>query len=251
MSRSSTPSQTPSKSTPSKGKGVGYFNHYPKNFLRPYGVADDAPSADTIFKRTNAINCEMLSRPCIHFSEISETISENVAVVGESHILSKKTHAHLDKVRELATTLSKFSLKTDDSAPSKNDAKNMLRAFIEESDTTDFMEAAFKVGGALFSMGCSYLITQAYLRQPDILAEKLSMAHGEDASFKASKKLTSFRDILLAGCKRSHESAASSSSAIRNLLAELSSSDDDEPPAKKQKRVSKRSSTLSSDDDHE
>ena len=35
--------------TPEKG-GVGYFQQFPKNFLRPYGEVDPAPTEAVVFK---------------------------------------------------------------------------------------------------------------------------------------------------------------------------------------------------------
>ena len=58
-------------------KGVGYFHHFPKNFLRPYGAADLAPSKKTIFKRTWPTHCEWLKRSEIAVSELYSTLEEN------------------------------------------------------------------------------------------------------------------------------------------------------------------------------
>ena len=126
----------------------------------------------------------------------------------------------------------------------------MMRAIIDQPHLQQFMESAFKVGGALFSIGCSYLVTQAYLRDPASLADKLSMSDGQDRTFKASRKLSSFRDLLLAGHKRPHHaSSASSCRNLNDLRSQLSSDDEDEPPKKRRKKVAKRNTTVSSDDD--
>ena len=157
------------------------------------------------------------------------------------------------EVTKLGEMLSKFSLKDAEQHPSKVDAKNMMHGFMEESSMEQYMRSALTLGSALFTMGCSYLVTQAYLRNPCVLAEKMSMAQGEDTSFKASQKVSGYRDIILAGHKRRHGSPTplQSGPAIRNLLSQLSSSDDeDEPPRKVAKKCSKRQpQPLSSDDD--
>ena len=222
MSTSSTPSKA--TGTLSKSKGVGFLHHYPKNFFRLYGAADEAPSSDTIFRRTTPMTCEMLMHPTIHFSEVAETIADKIAIINESPLISKKAHANLMDVKQLGDMHSKFSLKDVDQPPSKDDAKTMMRAFIEESSVEQFMRSAFTVGSALFSIASSYLVTQAYLRDPTVLADKLCMALEQDATFKASHKLTAYRDIILAGHKCAHGSQASETSgtAIQNLLLQLS-----------------------------
>ena len=193
MSASSTPCKD--RGTPSKSKGVGFFNQYPKNFLRPYGAADEAPSAETIFRRTNSMNWEMLTRPAIHFSEVADMFADNLAVVSQSPLISKKAKGYMADLTKLEEMLSKFSLKDGEQHPSKADAKNMMHGFMEESSMEQYMRSAFTLGSELFTMGCSYLVTQAYLRNPCVLAEKMSMARGEDTSFKASQKLSGYIDI--------------------------------------------------------
>ena len=133
-----------------------------------------------------------------------------------------------------------FSQKNEE-VPTKDNAREMMRVFIEDTELSSSMEAAFKVGAALYSIGCSYLVTQAYLGHPSTLAEKLCMARGQDGSFKATKKLSSFRDIILSGWKRTYEGQASSRSSrsIQNLISQLSSGDDDEPPRRKSPKASK------------
>ena len=240
MSGSSTPSKA--TGTPSTSKGVGFFNHYPKYFLQPYGAADEAPSSDTIFRRTNSMNCEMLTRPAIQFSEVAETFADNLAIVSESPLLSKRAKGYVAEVTKLGEMLSKSSLKDAEQPPSNDDAKNMMPGFMEKSSIEQFMRSAFTLGSALFSMGCSYLVTQAYLRNPSVLADKFSMARGEDTSFKAWQKLSGYRDIILAGhkCEHGSQTPVHSGPAIRNLLLQLSSSDDeDEPPRKVAKKPCK------------
>ena len=241
---------TPSKGTPTKGKGVGYFNHFPKNFLHPYGHADEPPSVETIFPHTNPMNCEMLTRPSLHFSELSETINDNLPIHTESAIVSKKVNSSLASLKELGEKLSVITLKDDEEQPSKEDRQRMMPAITEHTHHEEFMVSAFKVGGALFSIGCSYLVTQAHLRYSGTLAEKLSMSLGEDKTFKASQTLTSFRDLLLAGHKRPHHSSSVSSCRnLNDLLGQLSSDDEDEPPKKKSKKVAYKKASVSSDDD--
>ena len=65
--------------TPEKG-GVGYFQQFPKNFLRPYGEVDPAPTEAVVFKRTQPFSCEWLTRPKIAMSELAETIRKEFGI---------------------------------------------------------------------------------------------------------------------------------------------------------------------------
>ena len=227
--------------SPSKSKGVGLFNHFPKNFLRPYGRAEDPPSSTTVFRWTNALNCELLVRPNIFFSELSETVSGNLPILQESPLLSKKTQAVVRELQQLEQTLSRFNLKDGFTELTDKSANAMLKVLIGETPITAFMEQAFLLGGALFNMSCSYLTAQTYLRDPSSLAERMAMAAGEDAAFKKSKSRKKFHDLLVAGHKRGHPSSKSDDSSSQQVLSELlvelsDDSEDDEPPRKKAKK---------------
>lgn len=56
--------------------GPRYFNHYPTNFLKPYGLVDDPPQKGMICRRIHPISCEWLKGPKVAMSEFSETIIE-------------------------------------------------------------------------------------------------------------------------------------------------------------------------------
>ena len=67
--------------TPKKNEdSVTYFNHFRKDFIRPYGLAhnDQSFEAATLSRRLNNINCEFFTRPQIAISEFAETVSANL-----------------------------------------------------------------------------------------------------------------------------------------------------------------------------
>ena len=73
--------------TPKKSDGgVNYYQHFRKDFIRPYGLAHSADAFDdtTLAKRLKPINCEFMLRPHIAFSEFCETITENCKYVSEN-----------------------------------------------------------------------------------------------------------------------------------------------------------------------
>ena len=73
--------------TPKKKEdSVTYFNHFRKDFIRPYGLAHDAMSFEdsTLKRRLNSINCEFYLRPQIAISEFAETVSANLKYMEEN-----------------------------------------------------------------------------------------------------------------------------------------------------------------------
>ena len=91
-------------------KGVGYFHHFPKNFLRPYGAADLAPSKETIFKRTWPTNCQWLKRPDVAVSELYSTIEKNKDIIrGIPNVLTQgRIESLLQDLKPIIDTLKKF-----------------------------------------------------------------------------------------------------------------------------------------------
>ena len=57
--------------------GVGFFNHFPRQRLRPYGEIKEATPDSVMVEKANTINCEYLSRPSVALSELADTISTN------------------------------------------------------------------------------------------------------------------------------------------------------------------------------
>jgi hypothetical protein len=62
-------------------RGVGFFQQFPRQFLRPYGEAEKAPSTDTVFKRIKPFTCEWLLRPKVALSEFADTMLKNTALI--------------------------------------------------------------------------------------------------------------------------------------------------------------------------
>ena len=81
-----------SYSTPSKQDRVRYFDHFFKNFIRPYGRASEVLSDDIFNKRLTNFNCEFLNRPGFCFSEMSESLPMAWDVVKEKLNMIQKKH---------------------------------------------------------------------------------------------------------------------------------------------------------------
>jgi hypothetical protein len=96
--------QTTNKPTGSP-KAVHYFQHFPSNFLRPYGPAHSQPAEATLMRRIVPLNCEWLLRPKVAASEFAQTIDENLDMLTKSESkFIKPRH-----FKSMQTTLSPLS----------------------------------------------------------------------------------------------------------------------------------------------
>ena len=66
--------------------GVGYYQHFRKDFIRPYGLAHNNHTFQdaTLARRLKSINCEFMVRPHIAMSELSETMTKDWKYIGEN-----------------------------------------------------------------------------------------------------------------------------------------------------------------------
>ena len=85
--------------------GVSLFNHFRKDFIRPYGLAHNENTFDpaTLSRRLNNINIEFYLRPQIAISEFAEIIPANLQYVEENiNILDKESiSAFIRKTRKI------------------------------------------------------------------------------------------------------------------------------------------------------
>ena len=98
--------------TPKKKEdSVAYFNHFRKDFIRPYGLAHDAQSFDAVAlsQRLNNFNCEFFIRPQIAISEFTETLSANLKYIEENvEILEPKSIKCSSKKPKRKTSISQY-----------------------------------------------------------------------------------------------------------------------------------------------
>ena len=63
--------------------GVKYYQHFRKDFIKPYGLAhaEESFQDTTLANRLKSFNREFLLRPHVGISEFSETIMENATYI--------------------------------------------------------------------------------------------------------------------------------------------------------------------------
>jgi len=122
--------------SPRSVPGVGFFNHFARQRLRPYGEIKEATPDSVMVEKANTINCEYLSRPSVALSEMADTISTNKDML-RTMLTSLDTHTIMEKVEQLDETVKMFNTKCDIPVKS-SDVHNLLKYSIDDaSENTD------------------------------------------------------------------------------------------------------------------
>ena len=135
----------------SPGRGV-IFNQFPRQFLWPYGEADDIPSPETVFRRIQTFTCEWLVRPKVALSEFSETILTNLELIKQeqSGLFCSEFIQYLEQsIRPINEHLQKLDRQHRNEV-SCNDMVEVLKHLYQENDEFDaLIDRMFKLGGAV------------------------------------------------------------------------------------------------------
>ena len=112
--------RTNTSATPATPGGTRYFNHFPSNFLRPYGLAGSAPDHNTLQRRINPVCCEWLKRPHIAMSEFAATIVDNfnwLANTPNDFIATNVLKERRDSHEQFLQALSNLNTKNPEAIP--------------------------------------------------------------------------------------------------------------------------------------
>ena len=222
------------KKSPSTPKAVNYFHHFPTNFLRPYGLADEKPDDGKIQRRIAPLNCEWLTRPKIATSEFADTLNSNLQMLStsESKFVQNNRFLKMQQRMELfLNALRKFNtLKTDEN-PGAADVKTLMKSILEDNEQQDdFFSEMFQLGGAMYLLGSHYWVVKSLMSNPDYLAEKTVGTTNQVKSFKANPTVKGLKEYLTQLCtaETSNVNAPSRTSVKRNLAQMLDSDEDEE-----------------------
>ena len=243
-----TPKTKGTPNSPSSQQAVRYFRHFPTSFLKPYGLADKAPTEATILKRVNSINCEWLRRPQTGISEFAETIEKNTALLAEtsSAFLQKETFATVkEQLSEHLRVLQKFNTKADDHGkPTAQHVKRFLQLMLTEDDEMDnHFKDMMEIGGAMYLLATHYLVIKGLLSNPAEYANKGLETFCLETEFKQNPTVKGMKTLLTRTCVPSTSQTPSSSQSVkRNLVLELDSDDDTEVETERTKKKAKKGS---------
>lgn len=226
------------KSNEPGSPAVNYFRHFPTSFLKPYGMADEAPS-QVVMRRLSSINCEWLRRPHTGVSEFAETIEKNLEFLSENHSsYVKQTSFKTIKgnLGNFTDLVKKLNTKNADQEPATpDDMKQFLKAMLTENEEVhNFFQDMMKFGGAMYLLGTYYTVIKTLLNNPDAYASKgLETFCPEMTEFKGNPTVKGMRTLLTKTCTTS--AAVKHHGVKRNLAALLESDDEEEeqqtPPA--------------------
>ena len=161
-----------------KMKGVGFFRHYPMNFLKPYGQAEPYPTDAMARFCLRPDGCEWLRRPHVATSALALTITI--------------THQFWTQIfpnwmrESLAVMLQQFH---KDSLLNPTDAAQrdlLLKTLNPSAELSSQLCSCVEVGTALFSIGVNFKVAQTLINNPDKFAELLSFAQNPEPSFQSS-----------------------------------------------------------------
>ena len=99
--------KTQVEGSPKNVAKVHFSQHFPKDFLRPYGNATERTvAADADFKRKlQPFTCEWLCRPSVAASELAATMDENLEKFNDVKLLASATE-HIDNMKSKLESVS-------------------------------------------------------------------------------------------------------------------------------------------------
>lgn len=201
-------------------QGVGYFNHFPKNFLCPYGRQKPFPSDEKVLQRLRPEGCEWLRRPNIAMSELSSTINENMDVLkGDSLFMDKDKISTLGKaMKPLADNLIKFYREYEGPNTDEDKRQAALGIVNPTEEVKNAMLKAIEVGGALFSMGINYMVANRLFANPVQYSNLMTFAPNPEPIFKKSKNILDLLPLLHLS---KNENPQLPTSSFQNVVAAL------------------------------
>ena len=206
-------------------RGVGFFQQFPRQFLRPYGEAEKAPSTDTVFKRIKPFTCEWLLRPKVALSEFADTMLKNTALIKDQAntvLTAEFVKAFTNHMKPLTRHLNNLH-KDSQREPSEEDVVETLEFLYQENDDFDaLIDEMFQVGGALFVTAVQHIVARTLIRFPEEYGEIVQADNESDATFQNKKDIVSMRDFLVNGVigKATQKSLTS---PRKNLIAQSDS----------------------------
>jgi hypothetical protein len=155
-------------------KAVHFLQHYPSNFLRPYGEADESTSEEKVMRRILPLNCEWLVRPKVAASEFAQTLTDNLHLLATTEceqIRSSQFAKVQESLSPFIASLNKLNKEEGEASAAavKEFSKMMLT---DDDDMDEFFSSAFKLGGALYLLGCHYKVVNTLMSNPQWLADK-------------------------------------------------------------------------------
>nr|CAB3263329.1 uncharacterized protein LOC108950742 [Phallusia mammillata] len=232
--------------------GVQRFKHFPKDFLRPYGLAivgTEATDNDSIQRRLKPVSCEWLNRPGIAVSEFIATLEQNFEPAFANLDLLKnvgmkrRAKVYLNKLCKHGKFAKRNFRGTFSEKKKKKKCKRFLKQLRETSEETDaFLDECMKTGASLYLMGihhrvAKYIATNISTLQVD--------ADGNLSRFAKKRTKSRYITTLINDVQKrnqtpltaTRQTLAQTRRSLREILAKGTagpSSDEDQKPSTSQ-----------------
>lgn len=215
--------------------GVSFFNHFPRQRLRPYGEIKEATADNIMVEKANIINCEYLSRPNVALSELADTVTSNKDMLKEM-LTNLDIHAILAKVEQLDQTAKMFNSRVDLPVKSSDVHRLLKYAIDDENDTTDkTFDEMEHLGMILYVIGCHQKQLRALVRSTADYSKKCQDLPAKH-EFKINPGLKSLKEWWSTEAVTEISKPSTISATYRrNLLAELGSDTDSDEDGKSNK----------------
>ena len=239
--------------------GVGYFYHFPKKFIPPYGPTKEELDEMKIIRRVLPSNCEYLKRPKIALLELAETVTENLNVLASSEYnLVHRDHFNtlLESLANIRRCLTPMNNKINDD-PSKEEIKKAIRSIIEPNEQLEnYLQGAYVTGCNLATLSTQVLAARALFQNPEQYAIEVEASDRTDKQFKANPNFQTMKSFLVASCKSAlgkRSTQTNMRTPKRSILECFDSPDEEQshssPPPQKKKQRGLTTYRTSSDED--
>ena len=236
------------------------FNLFPKDFLRPYGIATERVDTDMLERRLQTFTCELMRRPGVGISQFAQTFEDNYERVKvlSTWMTQPKIETYLSDILTLVNASKNLNLKKGITTK-KNIRKDVKKLFktvttMKSKNVDSFMH----MGASFYLMGLHLAVLKYALKHPLVIKKKVK---GKGTFTKNFKKWAEKRESKESACKSYLEVcvseiessvkktvclfASESESESKNSSSSLSSSDTEV----EQKKKKKSRKIVESDDD--
>ena len=142
---------------------LNFFQHCPKDFLRPYGLATTEASGtrEDFSNKLKSYSCEWLCRAGIAFSEFAETMRANWARIQQQRqsLAADKPFEKLSE--EFETIMELCKCLPSPEAMSSKKMKSSIKTLMERVQNTSELFDAYQE--LFFSLGSSMYLTSVHL----------------------------------------------------------------------------------------
>ena len=185
--------------TRSPGKSsINNWFHFPKQFLKPYGVIERPVGVNDYWTKIDSSNSELHHRPNIGLSETAESIGENAQLIKDrlSNIDVEEICNELDGLQQVF-----YPLNNRNKVPiEKKDVKEMCRRVVDAD--TDIWNQMELLGKQMYICAIHHKNLWMSLDDPKRYADKLKTEDAHERQFKAKpngKALLNYWTDVMAG----------------------------------------------------